>query len=330
MEELKMKDIFYSELKEIYSDFEMKKEEENQILFAARIVLQSADLARKEGLLALDALTGDYVSYGSDGIEEQRLLEYYKMKKLNPNSFEKYYSNLLSLIVDGTDCQVVKEYGWRIYFSSDFSKTEKLIYLIFLDGTISIQCGMNLKVLEQMIKALLPEALRDTFCAQMNQIWESQNSNLNVEAEESNQNRKVDYDDHSLIGQSAITLMQLTDIEMQRWLQNIANSDLTVAMKAFPDEVNQKIYSNLSERMTDIIKEDLDYMGPIRMKDAEDGCEQIMKELIELCEKEEIHEAEIEKMIIVLDMQAVYKKRDEELKEKYKSIKEILYKLYSE
>ena len=48
-------------------------------------------------------------------------------------------------------------------------------------------------------------------------------------------------------------------------------------MKASTDEVKEKVFRNISSRAADMIKEDLEVMGPVRLSDVEKAQSEIIK-----------------------------------------------------
>ena len=66
-------------------------------------------------------------------------------------------------------------------------------------------------------------------------------------------------------------ILLLDDRAIQRVLRDVENNDLTMAMKSTKDEVKEAIFNNMSKRLAVMIKEDMDFMGPVRMKDVEEA-----------------------------------------------------------
>ena len=64
-------------------------------------------------------------------------------------------------------------------------------------------------------------------------------------------------------------ILLLDDRAIQRVLRDVDNADLGVALKAANEEVQNVIFKNLSKRLAAMIKEDMDFMVPVRMKDVE-------------------------------------------------------------
>jgi len=83
-------------------------------------------------------------------------------------------------------------------------------------------------------------------------------------------------------------LVLVEDRSMQRVLKEVDLKDVTVALKAASDEVKQKIYANLSKRAVEMIEEELEYMGPIKLKTVEEAQQKIVNTVRTLDEQGEI------------------------------------------
>lgn len=71
-------------------------------------------------------------------------------------------------------------------------------------------------------------------------------------------------------------ILSLDDRSIQRVLREVDNNELAIALKASNDDVKDVIFNNLSKRLATMIKEDMDFMGPVRMKDVEDAQQKIV------------------------------------------------------
>ena len=71
-------------------------------------------------------------------------------------------------------------------------------------------------------------------------------------------------------------ILLLDDRSIQRVLRDVENNTLGVALKSTNEEVQNVVFKNMSNRMAAMIKEDMDYMGPVRMKDVEEAQQQIV------------------------------------------------------
>ena len=71
-------------------------------------------------------------------------------------------------------------------------------------------------------------------------------------------------------------------------LRDVENSDLSIALKGSNEEVKNAILKNLSKRLASMIEEDMEFMGPVRMKDVEEAQQKIVAVIRKLEESAEI------------------------------------------
>ena len=71
-------------------------------------------------------------------------------------------------------------------------------------------------------------------------------------------------------------ILLLDDRAIQRVLRDVENSDLCVALKGANEEVQNVIFKNMSSRLASMVKEDMEFMGPVRMKDVEEAQQKIV------------------------------------------------------
>ena len=68
----------------------------------------------------------------------------------------------------------------------------------------------------------------------------------------------------------------MDDRAIQRVLRDVDNNDLALALKGGNEQVQTSIFNNLSKRLAVMIKEDMEFMGPVRMKDVEEAQQKIV------------------------------------------------------
>lgn len=79
-------------------------------------------------------------------------------------------------------------------------------------------------------------------------------------------------------------LGRLTASDLQRVLREVESSSLAVAMKSAPENLREKIYGAISKRAAESLKDEIDMLGPVRVKDvevAQDGIIQVVRRLEE-------------------------------------------------
>jgi flagellar motor switch protein FliG len=64
-------------------------------------------------------------------------------------------------------------------------------------------------------------------------------------------------------------ILLVNDKGIQSVLKEVETSDLVLALRTATDELKHKIFSNMSERAAQMIKEEMEYMGPVRLSDVE-------------------------------------------------------------
>ena len=71
-------------------------------------------------------------------------------------------------------------------------------------------------------------------------------------------------------------ILTLDNRSIQRVLREVDNNELAIALKAANEDVQNIIFENLSSRLATMIREDMEFMGPVRMKDVEDAQQRIV------------------------------------------------------
>lgn len=83
-------------------------------------------------------------------------------------------------------------------------------------------------------------------------------------------------------------IVLLDNRSIQRVLREIDNKDLALALKGSSEEVKKIIFNNISKRLREMIQEDMEYMGPVRLKDVEEAQQKIVNIIRKLEETGEI------------------------------------------
>jgi len=72
-------------------------------------------------------------------------------------------------------------------------------------------------------------------------------------------------------------LTTLDDRSIRALLKEISNDELLLALKTASDTLKEKIFGNLSQRAAEMLKEDMEVMGPVRVKEVEQAQRSIIK-----------------------------------------------------
>ena len=77
-------------------------------------------------------------------------------------------------------------------------------------------------------------------------------------------------------------LAGIDDMAMREILKKIEGRQLTYALKTATDEMKEKIFSNLSQRAGEMLKDDLDALGPVRLTEVEEAQQAVVRAAKEL------------------------------------------------
>lgn len=83
-------------------------------------------------------------------------------------------------------------------------------------------------------------------------------------------------------------IVLLDDRAIQKVMREVDNTELAKALKSVDAEVQEKIFKNMSKRAANLLREDMDFMGPVRLKDVEDAQQKIVNIIRKLEEAGEI------------------------------------------
>ena len=249
-----MEELLFKELRESNKiiqtklDEEQKKECYNLLAATTEKVLELCNLARKEGLLALE--------------EETQNLEELQN--------EKHLKSMMMLIVDGTDPELVEEISTARMFASNMQGAEELNYLIMLMGCLSLQRGENPRIIEEKLLALLPEEAVDVY--RERQKKREAEEVLSVDSMEKYYQGGIAVRPEDAfyyeVKIADYAIRTIDDRGIQRVLRDIDNCDITIAMKGLSGEARRRLLQGMSKRLATMIIEDMEFMGPVRMKDV--------------------------------------------------------------
>ena len=83
-------------------------------------------------------------------------------------------------------------------------------------------------------------------------------------------------------------IIHLQDRDVQRILKEIDRKDLGLSLKVADDRVQEKVFGNMSERAADLLREELQFMGPVKLKEVEAAQGRIVDQIKRLEESEEV------------------------------------------
>lgn len=83
-------------------------------------------------------------------------------------------------------------------------------------------------------------------------------------------------------------IVNIDDRSIQRIVRDVENADLQLALKVASEDVRESVFKNMSKRMAETFKEEMEFMGPVRLKDVEEAQTRIVGIIRRLEESGEI------------------------------------------
>ncbi len=83
-------------------------------------------------------------------------------------------------------------------------------------------------------------------------------------------------------------IVNLDDSSIQRIIRDLDNNDISLALKGASEEVSSRIFKNVSKRAGEILQENMEFMGPVRLREVEEAQQRVVAVIRRLDESGEI------------------------------------------
>ncbi len=161
-------------------------------------------------------------------------------------------------------------------------------------ATMSNTSPVVIKEIEKVLESKLSNIVRsevtslggiDTLVDILNQVDRTTEKNIteSLEAEDSDLAEKIK--SSMFVFEDIITL---GDVAIQRILREVESKELALALKGASEEVANAIYKNQSKRAAASLKEDIEFLGPVRLTDVEKAQQKIVSIIRRLDDAQEI------------------------------------------
>lgn len=215
------------------------KEQQNKVIDAAKNLMKLADLARKEGLLALEDIA-----------------------QTIPSNFLK---QLILLVVDGNFPEIIAEIGTNIYWTKAPDNADAMIDYMYLRGMLGIQNGDNPRVLEGVLMSLMPIELHQEYRTQIEVLHQKKDVEKLFSIHPTFQDSDICESIHNL----EKMVSNLHNRCIQRVLRELDNKDLAICIYVLQQETRKRILDNLSTGLAHAIMEDVVLCASISEKDVD-------------------------------------------------------------
>jgi hypothetical protein len=232
--------------------------------------LALAEKARREGLLTLE-----------DSLDRE---------KINGRDIFEYG---IKFVVDGTAPEIIEKILGNI-IAQEKDEYTRCYKTIQKEAVLEIQQGFNPEMLYSILNSFSDIPLNEdkVYTDIHSDMDESTDDQEGTDSQE--QNNDIIEEDPELA--EAIknktfafdNIARLNNPAIQKILRETDSQEIAKALKAASEETRKKIFKNISKRAAAILKEEMDYMGPVRRSDAEEAQQGIINTIMRLEETGEI------------------------------------------
>jgi hypothetical protein len=236
--------------------------------------LEIAERARRESLLFLGG------SLDRNKIKERDIFEYG-----------------INFAVDGTAYEIIEKILDNI-IAREKDEYTRLYKTIQKEAVLGIQQGFNPEMLYFILNSLTDIPLKDdtvyTVISNDDSLDSDESTTEQEDAATEEQNNDIIEEDPELAeaikNQTFVfnDIVRLNDHAIKTILRQTDSQELAKALKAASEDARGKVFKNISKRAAAMLKEDMNYMGPVRRSSAEEAQQGIINTIRQLEDTGEI------------------------------------------
>lgn len=275
--------IVYNDLRlDAIKKFDVTKDY-SKVIEAVVTVEEASNIARREGLLALEDAFGCGDSH---------------------TVMDDCCFGIL-MVIDGMEPILVAEALSSDYWSNRYEGNDALKQAILIRGILAIQQGENPRTIEYILMTMLPTCIREE-CRKAVQDAEEKRNTRNTKQlkEKFSQLKRIEFSKNEELTKNIKlieeSILILDNRDVQRLMRDIETSNLTYCLGVFGDEGKQKLLENMSDRLSVLLIEDLlDYVKYEKTfeREVEKAVENIKRILMRLLASGEIFCLELEEKL---------------------------------
>jgi hypothetical protein len=208
--------------------------DKKECMKTVKTILDLSEKSRKYGLLALE--------------EDLKAMNSFFMKKG------------IEFLTDGIDPQIIRTVLGTYLITGGYRGKELLERTAIMEGLLAIQSGENPMLIRERLAGLFGEEYYESF----NDYFSSKKVTVQEYLEEIKD--KGPYSEETALLEEPFH--SLNDRSLQRLLRELNNEDLIYAMKYASGSLQKRIFDNLSDRLADMIKEDINRLKDLSLQTA--------------------------------------------------------------
>ena len=237
-----------------------------EAIHVVKNVLASSTVARREGLLALE--------------------EYGNQLAVSNTEADKFLKLAIFLIVDGTDPEFVRRILENKIVVRGMDTLEGFLYYIMMEGALSIQAGVNPRIIEETMYSYFPEEAVDKISRAVKEEQKEFTEEYKQHLVQKLYDLKPECTDNPFLPQFEKQIMLYGDQGIQRILREMFNCEITVLLKFCSVEVKDAILRNISENLKALLMDDMWFVNEADLTAA---LEKILRVIARLEDSGEIY-----------------------------------------
>lgn len=231
-----------------------------------KLILSSSTIARREGLLALE--------------------EYANQLAVSNTETDNFLKLALLLVIDGTDPEFVRRILENKIAVRGTDTLEGFLYYIMMEGALSIQAGVNPRIIELTMYSYFPEEVVDKLCGAVKEEQKEFTEEYKQHLVQKLHDLKPECTDNPFLPQFEKQILLYGDQGIQRILREMFNSEITVLLKFCSVDVKNAIFRNISENLKALLMDDMWFVNEADLTAA---LEKILRVIARLEDSGEIY-----------------------------------------
>lgn len=208
-----------------------------EAIHVVKRILSASTIARREGLLALE--------------------EYANQLILSNTEADNFLKLAILLIVDGTDPEFVRNILENKIVVRGMDTLEGFLYYIMMEGALSIQAGVNPRIIEMVMYSYFPEEAADKISRAVKEEQEEFTEEHKQYLVQKLHDLKPEYTDNPFLTQFEKQILLYGDQGIQRILREMYKDEMAVLLKFCSTEVKDAMLRNISNNLKALLMDDM-------------------------------------------------------------------------
>jgi hypothetical protein len=207
-----------------------------------------------------------------------------------PYTWAPFFQALLMMVVDGVSWDSIEEYG-LIHIWKEQYGLEKLKRILILRGMFGVQNGQSPRVIKEILISMLPDEVAGVYRevdARQDAASDKSIQELVQSIPDKKPKRRPSDPEYFVMELFEYMVSVLDAADFNRWMEKADHKDIELVLKTTSGAAKKRILEAFSERLAKVILDDMDEMGPVRLRDCKAAAVRLLELLVHLMEYMEV------------------------------------------